>query len=207
MASWASPAPLAISITSTTLPWGTPSSAWMTTSVDGFFATVSASAFFSSSTVTTSPASTSRPSARTATERSVVAGVTSAALPLGRLTLRPALAAPWPWLTMTELVTMKIISSTRKMSVKGVMLMSAKTASASSPSVPGTFPIAMALCPLARLGGHGRSRRLGLERHGNGGPLAQRLDKFLSQEPYLNADAADARLEVVVEHHRQHRHQ
>ena len=35
MASWASPAPFAISMTSTTLPWGTPSSAWMTTRVFG----------------------------------------------------------------------------------------------------------------------------------------------------------------------------
>ena len=75
------------------------------------------------------PESTTRPSLSTATERSVEAGMTSAALPLGRFTFSPAFAAPAPWFTMTELVTMKMMSSTRKMSVSGVMLISAKTAS------------------------------------------------------------------------------
>ena len=94
--------------------------------------------------MTTLPESTTRPSLSTATERSVEAGITSAALPLGRFTFSPAFAAPAPWFTMTELVTMKMMSSTRKMSVSGVMLISEKTASSdSSSAVPGTRPIAI----------------------------------------------------------------
>jgi len=124
----------------------TPSSAWTITRVSGFFCLASSNAFFNSSSVTTLPATTRRPSASTATDRSAAVGVMSAALPLGRLTLSPAFAPPpGLWLTITELVTMKMMSSTRKMSVSGVMLISEKTLSAASSSpVPGSVPIAMA---------------------------------------------------------------
>src|SRR5690349_7603301 len=160
MASCPSPAPLASSITPTTLPWGTPSSAWTTTSVLGFLFLASSSAFFSSSSETTLPPSTSRPSASTATDRSVWVSATSAAWPpLGRFTFSPAFAPPPPWFTITELVTMKMISSTRKMSVSGVMLISEKTPSASPSSLPGTLPSAMASGPFHRPGLDARDGR------------------------------------------------
>ena len=113
-----------MSITATTLPWATPSSACTSTSVSGFSARAFSRIFFSASSSTTLPCTTTRPSERMAMARSWTSFTALAWPPLGRLTLMPPFCPPAS--AMAVVVTMKMMSRTRKMSVSGVMLMSAK---------------------------------------------------------------------------------
>src|SRR5437660_8191062 len=103
--------------------------------------------------------------------------------PLGRFTLTPERA---PASAITDEVTMKMMSSTRKMSVSGVMLISANRPS--PPSSSGPF-IAMALSLHLRGGGRGHGGRVLLRgpavESGARGLLAEQLHELLGDELQL----------------------
>src|SRR3990172_3526586 len=91
---------------------------------------------------------------------------------------------------MAVVVTMKMMSSTRKMSVSGVMLMSAKMppASASVSSPEGPFS-AMGSSALPAAGASGRG----------GERLLQDLQVLLHEQPELEGELRPVRVEEVVE--------
>src|SRR5882724_8022996 len=101
-----------------------------------------------------------------------------------------------PWLATTEVVTMKITSSTRKTSVSGVMLISATTPSSRSSSSSGRYEGMRHLLARRRAA---LARRRGLEEQ-------QRLHEALARPGVGARDQADARLEIVEEQERRDRH-
>src|SRR5690606_13067002 len=101
-------------------------------------------------------------------------------------------ATSLPWLEITLLVTMKMISSTRKMSVSGVMLISATMSSPVDSSALGREWMATA----DLLGAHGL----------RGGPdVEQRLHEPLGRARPGRAHVADLHLQEVVEGERHDR--
>src|SRR5215475_9519560 len=110
-------------------------------------------------------------------------GVVDATAELGRST-------SLPWFEMTLVVTMKMISRTRKMSVSGVMLISATIASPLS-SPPSPLGRERAAMPDLRglLFVVGRRRRLHVQ---------QRLHQPLARAREQCGDPADAHLQPVV---------
>src|SRR5262249_41009211 len=160
-------------MTCTTVPWVTPSSASMITCVFGSLPTALTNRFRRSASCTAVPATMMAPAFVIDTTSDLAAGSTSLVAPLGRLTFTPARDAVS---TMTLDVTMKMMSSTRKMSVSGVMLISAKIAP-SPTSSSGSLPSAI----------------LALR----AGP--QRLQELLGQDLQLDGDARQPLVEVVVD--------
>src|SRR5262245_8532949 len=126
------------------------------------------------------PSTSTSPSAVTVTETPV--GVVDATAELGRST-------SLPWFEMTLVVTMKMIRRTRKMSVSGVMLISATMPSLSSSSPPplgrdrAAMPDLLVLLLL-----EGRRGRLDVE---------QRLHQALARAREQTGDRADAHLQPV----------
>src|SRR5690242_1290421 len=90
---------------------------------------------------------------------------------------------------------MKMMRRTRKMSVSGVMLISAKTPSPPSPSASGTLPIPMVSGRLPARFARGWSRVKSRQ------TLSQKLDELVGQQPQLGGDPGQAGLKVVVENH------
>src|SRR5262249_20424121 len=103
-------------------------------------------------------------------------GSMSCEAPLGRFTFTPSRDAVS---TITDELTMKMMSSTRKMSVSGVMLISAKIPPAPASS-SGSLPSAI----------------LGLRVVGQ---LAQRLEELVHQQLDVDRDAGEPLVEEVVE--------
>src|SRR5262245_15523087 len=99
-----------------------------------------------------------------------------------------------PWLATTEVVTMKITSSTRNTSVSGVMLISATTPSSGFSSSSGRNE-AMRHLP-ARRAAFARTRRLQEQ---------ERLHEPLARARVGARDHADPGLEIVEEHQRDDR--
>ena len=126
MASRCTPTTLAASITSTTRPWETPASAWMITCASGESRRSFWNRSLSAPRSIALPSATTVPSLSTATGKSRACACSSLAAPLGRSTRTPV-PPPCACSTTMLLPTMKMISSTRKMSVSGVMLISLKT--------------------------------------------------------------------------------
>src|SRR5688500_9947901 len=100
-----------------------------------------------------------------------------------------------PWFATTEVVTMKITSSTRNTSVSGVMLISATTPSSGFSSSSGRNE-AMAHLRTRRRTVVARRR---LEEQ-------ERLPEPLARARVGARDQADARLEIVEEQQRDDRH-
>src|SRR4029450_11764810 len=96
-----------------------------------------------------------------------------------------------PWLATTEVVTMKITSSTRKTSVSGVMLISATTPSSRSSSSSGRYE-----------GMRHLRTRLGALARGRGLEEQERLHEALARARVGARDQPDARLEIVEEQER-----
>src|SRR5262249_55061724 len=115
-------------------------------------------------------------------------GVASETAELGRST-------SLPWLEITEGVTMKMISRTRKMSVSGVMLISATISSPPSSSPLGRERAAM---PHLRGGLRARLDARGLD-------VQQRLHEALAGAREAGGHAAGADLQVVVGREREDR--
>src|SRR6187551_2799368 len=163
------------------------------------------------------PTSISPCSGMTRTSEALLGSI-SWAWPCGRFTLRPDFFSTSDWLCSSatfffssrastwtaSALTMKIITSTRKTSVSGVMLISAKIESPpSSPpaSSSGSFPIAIAITLRARLDvaclfvfgfdllGAARLRIAGL--------LEQELEELVGQQLHFRCDAARALAEEV----------
>src|SRR5687767_4366807 len=99
-----------------------------------------------------------------------------------------------PWFATTEVVTMKITSSTRNTSVRGVMLISATTPSSRLSSSSGRYE-GMRHLPARRAAVVGRRR---LEEQ-------QRLHEALARARVAARDQTDARLEIVEEPERDDR--
>ena len=131
-------------MTATTRPWWVASSACTTTCVSASRARASSNILRKVSAETSLPSTTILPSVVMATVTSLALDEISLVAPLGRFTRTPARA---PSVAMTDEVTMKMMSSTRKMSVSGVMLMSAKRSPSPLPSSPRGPDIAMVARP------------------------------------------------------------
>src|SRR5262245_9743825 len=111
-------------------------------------------------------------------------GSISLVAPLGRLTFTPSRAALLARSTIELAETMKMIRSTRKISVSGVMLISAKMPPPPSFSSSGSLPSAIA----ALLAGVAA--------------VQKRFEELLDEELELDGVAGDALVEVVVDDHR-----
>src|SRR5688572_934669 len=164
-------------MTFTTVPWATPSSASMMIWVPGSLATALTKSCFRSSSLTGCPETRTSPDFRMETTSDLAPGSSSLVAPFGRLTFTPSREAVS---TMTLDETMKMIRSTRKMSVSGVMLMSAKMPASPPVSSSGSLPSAI---PGLRLA-------LG---------VAQRLEELVDEQLELDGDAREALVEVVVD--------